>query len=116
MSHSEDESTPGGRIRKLRGDLSVVDFAARLNVDRKSVAGWESNVRLPDGTSLLKLMTEFGADVNYILNGQRSSSTSQEPPLTREEAALLDNFRHADDIGRAAARRVLNVGPQRKTG
>ena len=61
-------------------------------------------------------------DVGYLLTGIRAAMASEplatdsgsnvpdEPvmrPVTREQAALLDNYENADDEGRDAARRVL---------
>lgn len=85
-------SEVGRRIAEVRGGLSQADFAARLSVDRKSVNRWEAGERLPDGGSLLKLLTEFGADLNYLLTGRRATAPAA---LNPEEAALLDNYRHA---------------------
>jgi len=100
MSQAEDFSPVGLRIRNLRGDLPQSEFADRLGVDRKSVAGWEAGKRLPDGSSLLKLMSEFGADVNYLLTGRRSDDV---PRLTAEEQLLLGYFREASKEGKRAA-------------
>lgn len=91
----------GARIKVLRGNLSQADFAARLGVDRKSVVGWEAGKRLPDGKSLLRLMTEFGADVNYILTGTRTTD-SQAAPLAPDERTLLDNYRNSPPDAKAA--------------
>ena len=90
MTPEESFLPVGKRIRDLRNDMQVTEFAARLGVDRKSVAGWESGKRLPDGTSLLKLMTEFGADVNFVLSGTRSDVG---PGLDAAEQVLVDSYR-----------------------
>ena len=97
----------GQRILQLRGNLTQADFAARLGVDRKTVVGWEAGKRLPDGTSLLKLVTEFGADVNYILMGGRASAV----PLTAEEQTLLGYYREASKEVRRAALGALIGAP-----
>ena len=97
----------GLRIRTLRGDLSLREFATRLGVDHKSVSGWEAGKRLPDGSSLLALMEHFSADVNYILTGQRSGSAAPvpepaAPALARDEEILLDNYRNSPPDARVA--------------
>lgn len=89
----------GQRILELRGGLTQAEFAARLGVDRKTVVGWEAGKRLPDGTSLLKLMTEFGADVNYILMGRSGDG----PRLSAEENVLLSYYRQSEPAVRRAA-------------
>ncbi|MDH1766273.1 helix-turn-helix domain-containing protein [Comamonas aquatica] len=80
----------GLRIKALRGDLSLREFAARLGVDHKSVSGWEAGKRLPDGSSLLALMEQFSADVNFILTGQRQEAL---PAVDPSEQLLLENYR-----------------------
>jgi transcriptional regulator with XRE-family HTH domain len=94
----------GLRIRALRGGLSLREFAARLGVDHKSVSGWESGKRLPDGSSLLALMEQFGADVNYILTGLLTDggAPTAAPTLARDEEILLDNYRHCPPDAQAA--------------
>ena len=88
----------GKRIAELRGGLTQAEFAARIAVDRKTVVRWEAGERLPDGASLFALMTEFGADVNYILTGQRSQTEAPQALLPEGDRILLDNF-HASPPG-----------------
>lgn len=111
MSHLEDCILTGARIRQLRGTLTQADFASRLGVDRKSVAGWEAGKRLPDGESLLKLMKEFGADLNYILAGQVST---HEPPLRPELRELVEMYEAAPLEGKAAAIGALTASKMQK--
>ncbi len=73
--------------------MPQTEFAERLGVDRKSVAGWEADKRLPDGSSLLKLVTEFGADVNYLLTGSRDPAGAK---LDAAEQVLLDSYRRCN--------------------
>lgn len=105
----------GLRIKALRGGLSLREFAARLGVDHKSVSGWESGKRLPDGSSLLALMEQFGADVNYILTGQRQAGTAAPPPapaLSPRKAALLQNYDAADEAGRRVIEGAADLAAQ----
>lgn len=78
----------GVRITQLRGDMTKQSFALGLGVDRKTVERWEAGERLPDGSKLQKLATEFGADLNYILTGKRSNPTTD-----AAEQVLLDSYR-----------------------
>jgi len=104
----------GLRIRAIRGDLSLREFASQLGVDHKSVSGWEAGRRLPDGSSLLALMERFGADVNYLLTGQSSSSL---PPVVRNDSlsvspgdrVLLDNFHAAPAQVQAGVKTALGA-------
>lgn len=100
----------GKRIRLLRGQLTQAEFAARLGVDRKSVVGWEAGKRLPDGASLLRLMQEFGADVNFLLTGSMQAPESE--TLTPRERALLDNYRHSPPEGQRVIEGTARLGAQ----
>lgn len=83
----------GKRIEGLRGDLSQIEFAARLGVDRKTVGTWERGERLPDTKALLGLLAHFNADPAWVLTGKDAAGAI--PPLAPDEAALLDNYRHS---------------------
>jgi len=96
----------GRRILELRAGLTQAEFASRLGVDRKSVVGWETGKRLPDGASLLRLMEQFGADVNYILSGKRSGGLS----LSAEDTLMLQYFHEASPPVRKAALGALLSG------
>lgn len=118
MSHELPFVEVGRRITKLRGEMTQVEFAQRLGVDRKSVAGWEAGKRLPDGASLMRLVDEFGVNLNFILTGvqpyptqsqsQRAGLMAADPGasygLKPEERALLDNYRAAAPEGQKALR------------
>lgn len=80
----------GRRIQALRGKLTQAEFATRLGVDRKSVTGWETGKRLPDGSSLLVMRRDMGADLNYILGGGEA-----EFRLSAEERTVVDYYRMA---------------------
>ena len=47
------------------------------------------------GTEVLALFAASGADVLYILTGQRSGSAAS--AIKPDEAALLDNYRHSPE-------------------
>lgn len=99
----------GLRIRALRGDLSLREFAARLGVDHKSVSGWESGKRLPDGSSLLALMEQFSADVNYILTGQSAAAAPPAATVSQGDRILLDNFHAAPAQVREGVKTALGA-------
>lgn len=92
--------TIGERIRAVRGTQGVGEFADALGVNRKTVTRWEANEALPDGASLLTLLDRFGVDPKWLLTG--SGDMPSAPALTREEEALLDNFRHCPPDARRA--------------
>lgn len=108
--------------RKRLG-LNQVKFAALGGVTKHTQINYESGLRNPDSL-YLSAIAGHGVDVGYLLTGVRAPvsvidtlvkgptvSQKVEDPivreLTREQAALLDNYENADEEGRDAARRVL---------
>ncbi len=79
----------GERIAHIRGRLTQQDFAERLGVSRNTLVRYENNKRIPDADFLQRLVSDFGADPQWLLMGGK---TPRE--LNSVEAALLDNFRH----------------------
>lgn len=96
----------GERIRAARKalNLSQAEFAALCGVSRNGQANFERGENLPGGDYLLKLAAH-GVDVLYILTGQRAA-------LSAEEAALLDNYRGADDAGKKRIRQASVAQPE----
>lgn len=100
MSDAKEFAEAGARIRALRGSATQSEFAERLGVNRKTVERWEAGERLPDGQSLLALMTVCGADVNFILTGQGRQPVAPEAGLSKRAQALLANYEGTDEAGR----------------
>lgn len=88
----------GDRLREERErlGLSQVALADACGVTMRSLRNYEKNDRQPDA-SFLASLASTGADVLYILTGQRSAAAPPAPPLKPEEAALLDNYRHSPE-------------------
>ena len=63
----------GERIKKERRRLNLnqEDFSTFIGASKRVVVSWEKNVALPNGKYLVA-MSEHGADVQYILTGNRS--------------------------------------------
>jgi hypothetical protein len=55
---------------------------------------------------MLAKLVPLGVDVMYVLTSTRTLVPAS--TLSEEEAALVDNYKHSDEEGRAAARRVLS--------
>lgn len=96
MEHDEIFLDVGARIRELRGALGQSEFADRLGVDRKSVAGWEAGKRLPDGKSLLALMRVFGGSASYLLTGSEGGARLADAA----EQVLIDSYRRCSQPAR----------------
>lgn len=102
----------GERLREERERLSYsqADFAAIAGAHRKSQGNYESGERAPDGIYLAAIAAA-GADVLYILTGQHGIEPA--PALSREEAVLLDNFRHCPPEGRACIKATSDAFAKR---
>lgn len=84
----------GERIREERLRLGLTQD--QLGVAPKTQRFYESGERSPDAAYLARF-AELGADVLYILTGERTVGE-----LAPDEAALLDNYRNAQPGGKAA--------------
>ena len=89
---------------RRRLGLTQKQMGALGGKPERTYQDWESGKAMPSVDYLLSI-AQHGADMLYILTGQRGLTTVNR--LTAEEAAVLDNYRHATPEGRAAARAVL---------
>jgi transcriptional regulator with XRE-family HTH domain len=120
---SERLKAERGRLR-----LSQAAMAEAGGVGLNSQSNYENGHRSPDA-AYLERIAAIGVDVTYLLTGVRASlvraptaddsagpaaEDSVMRAVTREEAALLDNYGAADERGRAAARSVLDALSQPK--
>lgn len=91
----------GQRLREVREamSLSQSEFAAIAasagvpGATRQSQAKYEKGLQAP-GASYLAAIAARGADVLFILTGQRSQAPAA-PAFTPDELALLANYRQA---------------------
>ena len=97
----------GSRLREERERLGVSQeaFAQSFGVSRRTQIAWEKGEQFPNA-EVLSLASALGVDVLYVLTNKRSVPV--ESTLTPDERALLDNYQHSDEEGKAAARRVLS--------
>lgn len=98
----------GERLKEERDrlGLSQTDFAALGGAGRKTQFNYETGERAPDG-AYLAAIASVGADVLYILTGQRGGA-SPAPALKPDEAALLDNYRHCSAEGKNAVKTTVS--------
>lgn len=91
----ENELTIGARIRLVRGDMKLIEFAEFIGIGKSSVSRYENNQGSPDAVFITALYEKCGIEPLWLLTGQGSRGNE----LTPREAALLDNYRHIDDEG-----------------
>lgn len=82
----------GERLKEERVRLGYnqTDFAGLARASKRSQIGWEQGRSNPDGAAY-EAWAKIGLDVVYVFTGTRTMV----PNLAPDEAALLDNYRHA---------------------
>lgn len=90
------------RTERRRLGMSQEEMGVAGGVTRNTQSNYEKGLRSPDAEYLAKV-AGIGADVQYILTGQRSASAAS---LAPDEAALLDNYRHSSPEHKASLRTV----------
>lgn len=94
----------GARLREERERLGMTQDAlgSAGGVLKRALIRYEKSERMPDAL-FLAAIAAAGADVLYILTGQRSSVPTPAPaPLARDEEILLDNYRNSPADAKAA--------------
>lgn len=93
-----------GRIREAREALGLSQqaLAEKCGVTARSQRNYESGERNPDA-AYLAVLAAAGADVLYILTGQRSQAAAEVDLLPSDERVLVDAYRRCN----AEARRNL---------
>ncbi len=96
----------GGRLKETRKALGLnqADAADLVGVSREHWGRCERGLGLP-GSEVLGALANAGADVRYLLTGQRDFSPP--PHLSAEEETMLGYFKQASPAARRAALREL---------
>ena len=82
-------------------------MAAQLGATKRSVINWEGGAALP-GAEVLARYAAAGADVLYILTGQRSQPVPPAQELPRQEQEWLALYRNSSEEVRAALKAAGN--------
>lgn len=91
----ENEQMLGARIKLIRGEMTLIQFADFIGVSKSSLSLYEKDERKPDTDFITALYEKCGVEPLWLLTGQGTRGNE----LTSREAALLDNYRHIDDEG-----------------
>lgn len=104
---------------RQRLGLSQAEAASLCGVSREMWGKYERGKASP-AASVLEAFARAGADVLYILTGQRTPLSVAETPagyqveaLKPDEAALLDNYRHSSPEAQAALKATSDALAQR---
>ena len=84
-------STLGDTIKRIRTErgLSQQSFADMIQVDRSSVASWETGRRLPDADMLSRIADCLNVDISYLINLAKSKSDTTNVILVDDEKIIL---------------------------
>ena len=101
------------RLREVREALGLSQqaLAERCGITARSQRNYESGERLPDA-AYLAAIAAAGADVLYILTGQRPGGASAPPPpraVSEGDRILLDNFHAAPAQVQAGVKTTLGA-------
>ena len=105
-----DISTRLQEERKRLG-LTQEAVAAQLGATKRSVINWEGGAALP-GAEVLARYAAAGADVLYILTGQRAGGAAAPPQpraVSEGDRILLDNFHAAPAQVQAGVKTTLGA-------
>lgn len=98
------------RLQEERNRLgmSQTAFADAIGSTKRSVINWEGGDASPSAT-VMAAIAAAGADVLYILTGQRSQPVAAQALLPRADRELLADFHAAPADVRAAVKTTLGV-------
>lgn len=101
--------------------LSQSSFGALAGAGKTTVINWEKGASAPDAVQL-SAFAAAGADVQYILTGVRTGpgilTQAQQlagysvEVLSKEEQALLDNYRHSPEVGKKIIEAAVSASAQ----
>lgn len=104
------------KAERERLGLSQPKLGELVGAGKTTVINWEKGSSAPDAVQL-SAIAAAGADVLYILTGQRSQPVSAEALLPMDERIMLDNYRHAPGAVQAGIKTTLGAfAPGRSAG
>lgn len=97
----------GSRLLEVRESMdktqsefaSIAAAAGVPGATRQSQAKYEKGIAMPSA-AYVAAIAAAGADVLYILTGQRSQPVPESAMLPPRQRALLDNYEHTDEAGK----------------
>lgn len=101
------------RLRKEREALGLSQqaLADACGISARSQRNYESGERMPDAAYLAAIAAQ-GADVLYILTGQRSQPVPAAAALPPRVRALVENYEASDDAGRRVIEGAADLAAQ----
>jgi transcriptional regulator with XRE-family HTH domain len=91
--------------------MNQTELAELAGVQKGAQVNYEAGKRAPDA-NYMAAIAMAGADVLYILTGQRSQPVPASAALAPRERALLDNYEHADESGKKIIEGTASLAAQ----
>lgn len=93
------------KTERARLKLTQPEFAELGGIPGRTYQDWERGLS-PVAAEFLMAIAAHGVDVTYVLTGHRDAMATK---MSADETALLDNYAHAGEEGRAVARAALSA-------
>ena len=99
----------GARLRELRSQTGLTQdqLAEKLGVSKRTQGNYESGASDPTASYLSMAASQLGFDVPYILNGVRTTPTSDS--LSEVEYSILKQYQSIPEDDQKAIRRILKA-------
>ena len=82
-------NTLGSRIRIARGDLSQESFSRLLHISKGSLGFYERDENLPNTDVAIKICSETGVRIEWLLTGSGPMRTGEEQPVITPQSKQL---------------------------
>jgi transcriptional regulator with XRE-family HTH domain len=101
------DSLCAARLKSERTRLSLKqnELASMCGISREMWGKYERGIAVPGGDVLVSF-AQAGADIQYILTGEKSGGVA----LSRDESELVQHYRKAPLVVKAAALAALTAG------
>ena len=77
------------QLRKAKG-LTQTQFASEFNISAGTIAMWETGKRMPDTDMLKKIAQFFNVSIDYLLDNEKSSPSTDEELSENDEIVILN--------------------------
>jgi len=109
-------SLVGARLKDARKQLGInqAEAADLVGVTREHWGRCERGLGMPGG-EVLAALAAAGADILYILTGQRSQPVQEAAGLPPRQRALLANYEGSDEAGKKIIEGTASLAAQQPT-
>lgn len=108
----------GERLKKLRNDnkLTQQEMSDIININRSTLAGYESENKQPDFDTLNKIADFFKVSIDYLLGRTDTMNSESDGKIDDEVLGLARDFMLLDTNEKKVAKDFLKLLHERKRG